>query len=199
MYKFVSLLISEVMFLFSGSTSCLFIIALAGFLIWILFFFHRCFVCASLLGLATIWALDDLVIAVGAAKRFCVWCWFLTFISLSVCLYRIAFRLLHTNTHIRTMILSVSRWWHLMCHVVHYHYQHVLLGSRGFSYSADLLPTSVFLCLNFDGVSFGRVTHSHTHTNVLNSSAHSLISLFKRKIVDTLHNSHKWCQREIIP
>lgn len=41
MYKFVSLLISDVMFLFSGSTSCLFIIASVDrccFLIWNVFF-----------------------------------------------------------------------------------------------------------------------------------------------------------------
>lgn len=114
MYKFVSLLISDVMFLFSGSTSCLFIIALVGrwcFLIWFffllfLFDFIFLFVCCCVV---LCW-LDDLVIAVGAAMRFCIWC-------------RIFFYFILSSVIVSCKLIL---WWHLMCHVVHYHYQHVL-------------------------------------------------------------------------
>ena len=121
------------MFLFSGSTSCLFIFASVGrccFLIWIFFscsssflvFFFLDFVAWMIL-LLLCWCCKTILYLV----QICV-----LFFLCSVC-----------DCLLYTLIL----WWHLMCHVVHYHYQHVFSFSSWLlmPFSPDLLAASVFV------------------------------------------------------
>lgn len=70
--------------------------------------------------------------SVGAAKRFCIWC-------------RYAFFFFSVLSAIASCTLIL--WWHLMCHVVHYHYQHVFSFCSWLlmPFSPDLLAASVFV------------------------------------------------------
>lgn len=81
MYTFVSLLISDVMFLFSESTSCLFIIALDGsccFLIRIFLSFPLLLLLRLLFG----WS----CYCSWCCQRFCIWCRFGFFCTVCNCL-----------------------------------------------------------------------------------------------------------------
>lgn len=189
---------------------------------------------------ASFLALDDLILLLFKLQNdfmsfVCVlWCWFqfipflffcaftsLFFLSFSspVCVWFASCTLIfwvvvlfsvHT---LAVCSVCLYLWWHLMCHVVHYHYQHVVWLL--WLYSPDLLPTSVFALHELSTTtmpptyssSFLWAIHLRTIFNDAFVFFHGFCFTFHlffchlrkthRIFWYTLHNSHKWCRKKI--